>query len=916
MPPAVRPVSHERNIFSDQQESELGEVIAEGLPHEIIVIDDDTPSAHLQQIGKRLTEFLPPNQFRFQFFLVDMADTNAFSLPGGRIYVSRKLIAFAESDDEIAGVLAHELGHVVTHQGAIHMTTLLRLVLGVTSLGERDDVSDKFQKLMESWRRKPLELREVHDESDRDQLVADQVAIFSMARAGYAPSAFASFWDRFSQTKGNSGSWVTDFFGGVKPEQKRLREIIKNTSALPPGCSPVPARSPEEFRKWQTEVVQYDANSNHESLPGLISREQLTLPLRPDLVNLRFSPDGKYAIAQDEGGIHVLSREPFSELFFIPAQDSYNASFSPDSKSVVFHSSSLRIEKWDIASGKRNFVKEVAMRDPCVQSALSPGGEFLACLEPDLSLAILDVATGNAVVTRKDFFSGPVSDSLLRWNLCNLEFSPDGRFFLAGTTEFAFSVSQRLYLFESQQNIFIPAPKRSSFAFDLHEKKELPLPPSLKAAVTSNFVFLAADRILGVNAAAPGKSPVLSFPGGEHLSDVPLEMGVRPHAPAHGDYVVASDIKGFARGVIDLKTSALFIYFDQDAGDIYDRVALQERRDGEVALLDLDLKKTVASLQLGHSTLAGVRTTAVSGDFSQLAMSTRSRGAVWDLTRNLRVQYVRGFRGGWFDTNHSFFADFPKHKEMERSILRINPSGEIAVVLPVKSDSAYQEGPYLANEIAKDDTHRGHDTTFELTDFGATSVWSRHFPHEVPKVSWNPNEGLALLAWPLADGSGREELRNFPDLKGKGDREDVLLELIDLRKNGLAGKILVKTNRSSFLIHQGIAERDWVVLGVDGNRVLVFSVRSGEQIGHVFGVAPILSASGGRFAVTAAASANEIDVYDLASAKLQRRLKFSSGVLYKSFSPDGMRLFVLTSDEVAYVLDIGHSDTASSMSAH
>ena len=84
-------------------------------------------------------------------------------------------------------------------------------------------------------------------------------------------------------------------------------------------------------------------------------------------------------------------------------------------------------------------------------------------------------------------------------------------------------------------------------------------------------------------------------------------------------------------------------------------------RDEEVALLDLDLKKTVASLQLGHSTLAGFERPPL-GDFTQLAMSTRSRGAVWDLARNLRVQYVRGFRGGWFDKNHSFFADFPSIK--------------------------------------------------------------------------------------------------------------------------------------------------------------------------------------------------------------------------------------------------------------
>src|SRR5947208_1896248 len=79
-------------------------------------------TAYLATIGGRLTRYLPLNQLKFQFFLVDLPDANAFVLPGGRVYVSRKLVSAAQNEDELAAVIAHELGHLVAHQSAIDVT--------------------------------------------------------------------------------------------------------------------------------------------------------------------------------------------------------------------------------------------------------------------------------------------------------------------------------------------------------------------------------------------------------------------------------------------------------------------------------------------------------------------------------------------------------------------------------------------------------------------------------------------------------------------------------------------------------------------------------------------------------------------------------------------------------------------------
>jgi hypothetical protein len=49
-----------------------------------------------------------------------------------------------------------------------------------------------------------------------------------MARAGFAPHAYVDLWDRFQQTHGKTGSWFSDLFGSTRPEQRRLREMLKS----------------------------------------------------------------------------------------------------------------------------------------------------------------------------------------------------------------------------------------------------------------------------------------------------------------------------------------------------------------------------------------------------------------------------------------------------------------------------------------------------------------------------------------------------------------------------------------------------------------------------------------------------------------------------------------------------------------
>ena len=884
LPPALERMTG-KTIFTDQQEIDLGDAMGDSLAREFVLIDDPALTAHLEELGARLSRYLPPNNLRFRFFLIDLPEVNAFSLSGGRIYVARKMVALTRSDDELAGVLAHEMGHIVTHQHSILMTQLLKRVLGVTQVGDRADIYDKFHRLLENEQRKPTRI--IEDEGD--QYIADQVALFAMARAGFSPQAYVDLWDRFNSTHGKTGSWFTDLLGHTTSEQKRLRELLKSVSMMPAECAKITPSSTAEFEAWQSQVIASHTGMHTASLPGLLVKQKLASPLRPDINNLRFSSDGKYVLAQDEGGVHVLSRDPFQLLFFIEAPDADKASFSPDSKSVVFKMPSLRVETWDIATQKRASVHEIVLREACLQSALSPDGKYFACIDKEFTLQLLEVATDKELASRKNFLQIGSINFLLFFilelggksslQLVQLNFSPDGHYFLAGSTT-------------------------SEFAYDVTTNREAKLPSSIRNAMHGEFTFVDSECILGLNTFNPAKSPLLKFPDGEHLRDVGLDYALHLRPTAHGKYVAIGPLKSGKRGFLDSATGKLSGIVREDAGDIYDDTVVYEERDGRILLIDVPTKKVLARAQLTQSHLGDNRAIAVSPDFNWLAVSTESRGALWDIPHNARVQHVRAFTEGWFADDDSFYADFPEKDKQERAVVELNQLGDASPVFSIGELLASQEGPYLLVRIpSRDNPYQRKNWTYELRDFRAkATLWTRHFADEPPSLAWTPDYKEVLLGWPISSAAAHEELKQFPELKSSAEKEDLLYELTDVTTNSVVGKLLVKTNKYSFSVRSVKVDGNWVALQVSGDRVLTYSLASGKELGHVFGDSPAISSAGGVYAVST--GHGEMNVYGLADSQLRRTYQFPVSIAYKKFSRDGKRLFVLTRDQTAYVLDL------------
>lgn len=175
-------------FMSPAEESRIG---AEEHPKMVArfggVYDDIEIGAYVAEIGGRLVKNSElPNQ-EFRFTVLNSPDVNAFALPGGYVYVTRGLLALANSEAEFAGVLAHEIGHVTARHAAQRYNRAIATSLGTAILGAIVQSSgvDQLAQLGGELYLKGF--------SREQEFQADTLGVRYMSRAGYNPEAQASF---------------------------------------------------------------------------------------------------------------------------------------------------------------------------------------------------------------------------------------------------------------------------------------------------------------------------------------------------------------------------------------------------------------------------------------------------------------------------------------------------------------------------------------------------------------------------------------------------------------------------------------------------------------------------------------------------------------------------------------------------
>ena len=936
-PPAIVFNAKTENIFSPEQEMHLGDAMMERLEKDYRVFSDEQINSYLQSIGDRITKHLPPSGIRFRFVVVDTPYTNAHAMAGGRIFVTRKMISFVRNEDELAGVIAHELGHAVVRHHAIDISRYFKQILGIGQVGDRGDIFEKYNRFLELNRTKQVKFSENHE--DNQQIEADRIGVYAAYAAGYDPEAFTEFWKRFTEAK--KGNFFTDLFGSKTLADKRLREMLAAMKQIPANClDKLSPTASQDFEKWRRFVINFSTNTNKEALHGLIYKRPL-VPLRGDITHLRFSPDGKYILAQDVSTITVLTREPLAVHYRVEMEDAFPAAFSRDSRQLIAYSKNLRVQKWDIEQKDLISADEIAIRGGYWQTRVSPDGKYLACYRYSGELAIYDVATNTEIFRKKEFYL-PTYGELLGWQLTkilldqdeypaiNIEFSPDGKYLLAG---------------RKRRAAFGPS-REETIAIDLTTRKPFSLGSNIEELLVSSMDFMAPDKVIGQFSGDIKKSGIFAFPSGQRHEQ--FELSGASFTTAHaGDYVAVRPVLGAAVGVYDLKAKKYVLANKKSALDVYGNTFVAERKNGEIALYTMGTNQPVAAVSLPASPLTNLRTSAVSPDGNWLAASDSSRGAAWNLQTGERVLHIRAFRGSYFTPDGKIYADFPKLGDTQRSIAIMDPTAaSVTAAGNLESDgNVRQHGPFLlvrkSNEKKEEDLSPEEkkkrderrlfseeepdkavgyrNTTFEIRNVrDGQPLWTRKFESETPSYSMNHEENRLAFWWPLNSKAAKDIVAASPDLTARvakmqekvGDR---LIQLVEANTGKVTGHFLLETGEGSISVDRLGFSGDYLVVGDTDNRVLVYSMQTGEVLYRFFG--NYSATSGARRLIAVENLPGRVAIYDLVTGRELERLSFTRPVTRMNFLDDGKRFFVLTSDQTAFMFDSAKLTSASRLAS-
>src|SRR5262249_36436199 len=123
------------NLFSEQQDIELGRQSAEEVMRETPLLRDQQIQNYISNLGQKLASKAPGYKFPYQFRVTATRDINAFALPGGFMFVNAGAIAAAKNEGELAGVMAHEISHVALRHGTSQATKAYIAQAGLSVLG-------------------------------------------------------------------------------------------------------------------------------------------------------------------------------------------------------------------------------------------------------------------------------------------------------------------------------------------------------------------------------------------------------------------------------------------------------------------------------------------------------------------------------------------------------------------------------------------------------------------------------------------------------------------------------------------------------------------------------------------------------------------------------------------------------------
>jgi predicted Zn-dependent protease len=210
-------------LMSDSQATQMGLDAYQKILKENKLSTDKTLIERVRRVGSRIAKASGKTGYDWEFNVIVDETPNAFALPGGKVGVNTGLFKVVENDDQLAAVMAHEVGHAIAHHGAERMSEQMAVQAGLSTLGLAGDNASQYTQLAAM----AATLGVVLPHSRTQEAEADHIGVILMAKAGYDPRAAIKLWENFAKL---GGSRQPEFLSTHPAPSSR----IENLKALMP----------------------------------------------------------------------------------------------------------------------------------------------------------------------------------------------------------------------------------------------------------------------------------------------------------------------------------------------------------------------------------------------------------------------------------------------------------------------------------------------------------------------------------------------------------------------------------------------------------------------------------------------------------------------------------------------------------
>lgn len=232
---STNPVTGAQNfvMFSEDSELEMGRANHPKIIAEYGRYDDEAMQAYVQSVGEKLADISHRTDLIYRFTVLDSPVINAFALPGGYVYITRGLMAYLDSEAELAAVLGHEIGHVTARHGVRQQSAAQAANLGYT-LGAilfpelRGNASQNLFNILGGAL--------LSGYGREHELEADRLGSEYLARAGYTPEAMidvisvlkdqATFAAAEAKKQGQEYQGYHGLFASHPDNDTRLQQVV------------------------------------------------------------------------------------------------------------------------------------------------------------------------------------------------------------------------------------------------------------------------------------------------------------------------------------------------------------------------------------------------------------------------------------------------------------------------------------------------------------------------------------------------------------------------------------------------------------------------------------------------------------------------------------------------------------------